>query len=123
MGFAVSDALGVSAQGLDTFDRQCGIDLFKFVKGLVQRYNVEEIVVGYPIALGGHEGAAGERARNLADELRSRLDIEVTLWDERFSSEEAKAVLKGRRPKKGTIDKVSAVIILQSYLDYLGRGR
>jgi putative Holliday junction resolvase len=121
VGFAVSDELGITAQGLDTFDRKSGIDLFDFVKDLAVRYNIEEIVVGYPIALAGHEGASGERARAFADELRERLGTDVTLWDERFSSEEAKRVLKGRRAKKSTVDKIAAVIILQSYLDYRGR--
>ena len=121
VGFAVSDELGITAQGLDTFDRKSGIDFFEFVKGLVERYDIEEIVVGHPIALAGHEGESGEKARRLADGLRDHLEVEVTLWDERFSSEEAKRVLKGRRTEKGVVDKLAAVIILQSYLDYRGR--
>ncbi|MEJ2722129.1 MAG: Holliday junction resolvase RuvX, partial [bacterium] len=121
VGFAVSDELGITAQGLDTFDRKSGIDFFEFVKSLVQRYDVEEIVVGHPIALAGHEGESGEKARKLADGLRVHLEVEVTLWDERFSSEEAKRVLRGRRTRKGVVDKLAAVIILQSYLDYRGR--
>lgn len=121
VGFAVSDELGITAQGLDTFDRKSGIDFFEFVKDLVERYHVQEIVVGHPIALAGHEGESGEKARRLADELRDHLGIEVTLWDERFSSEEAKRVLKGRRTGKGVVDKLAAVIILQSYLDFRGR--
>jgi putative Holliday junction resolvase len=122
VGFAVSDELGITAQGLDTFDRKNG-DVFLFVKTLIDRYRVEEIVVGHPISLAGYEGASGERARLFAGELRDKFGIAVTLWDERFSSEEAKNVLKGQRVDKGTVDKLAAVIILQSYLDYRGGRR
>ena len=123
VGFAVSDGLGITAQGLDTYDRKDGADLFTVVKSLIDRYNVEEIVVGHPIALAGYEGASGEKARAFADNLRDRFGIRVTLWDERFSSEEAKKVLKGQRAGKGAVDKIAAVIILQSYLDFRGRRR
>ena len=123
VGFAVSDGLGITAQGLDTYDRKDGADLFTVVKSLIDRYNVEEIVVGHPIALAGYEGASGEKARAFADNLRDRFGIHVTLWDERFSSEEAKKVLKGQRAGKGAVDKIAAVIILQSYLDFRGRRR
>ena len=117
VGLAVSDALGITAQGLDTFDRKSGAGLFDTVKSLVDRYDIEEIVVGHPIALAGYEGASGEKARAFADDLHERLGIRVTLWDERFSSEEAKRVLKGQRAGKGAVDKIASVIILQSYLD------
>jgi putative Holliday junction resolvase len=121
VGFAVSDELGITAQGLDTFDRKSGADVFEVVKGLADRYDIEEIVVGHPIALAGYEGASGEKARVFADELRGRFGIRVTLWDERFSSEEAKRVLKGQRAGKSAVDKIAAVIILQSYLDFRRR--
>jgi putative Holliday junction resolvase len=121
IGFAVSDELGITAQGLDTFDKKEGADLFEFVKDLVERYDIEEIVVGHPISLSGREGAPAQRARALADDLRARFAVRVTLWDERFSSEEAKGVLKGQRAGKKAVDKLAAVIILQSYLDFRGR--
>ena len=68
VGFAVSDELGITAQGLDTFDRKSGADLLEIVKNLIDRYNVEEIVVGHPIALAGYEGTSGEKASNFAGE-------------------------------------------------------
>ncbi|UCG53448.1 MAG: Holliday junction resolvase RuvX [Candidatus Latescibacterota bacterium] len=123
VGFAVSDELGITAQGLETFDRKSGDDLVDFTKRLVEEYDVAEIVIGYPIGLSGGEGASGVMARELADVLQERLSVKVTLWDERFSSEEAKRVLRGHRAAKSAVDKIAAVIILQSYLDYLGRSR
>ena len=123
VGLAVSDELGITAQGLDTFDIRNDGDLFDFVNRLVERYAVGEIVVGHPILLAGREGPSAERARVFADELRDRIGVPVTLWDERFSSEEAKSVLKGQRADKKTVDKLAAIIILQSYLDYRRRSR
>ncbi len=122
IGLAVSDELQITAQGLDTFDKKGGVDFFTHVSALLSELDVEEIVVGDPVHLSGHAGASAEKARSLARELQRRLDVKVTLWDERFSSEEAKRTLRGTRPKKGTVDKLAAVIILQSYLDFRGRG-
>ena len=121
IGLAVSDELGIIAQGLDTFDQRGGKDFLAHVAGLVTEYNVGEIVVGHPVHLSGDVGESAIKARGLAEDLQRRFDMTVTLWDERFSSEEAKRVLKGSKAKKGVIDKLAAVIILQSYLDYKGK--
>jgi len=121
VGFAVSDELGITAQGLDTFDKKKGSDLVDHIKGLVDRFDAGEIVVGHPLGLSGQKGVSSDRAEELAGILREQLPVVVTLWDERFSSEEAKRVLRGHRARKGDIDKLAAVIILQSYLDFLGR--
>jgi putative Holliday junction resolvase len=120
-GFAVSDPLGITAQGLETFDASGGIDVVDYVRGLVERFDVQEIVVGHPVALAGHEGESAKRASRFAALLGERLGVTVTLWDERFSSEEAKRVLRGQRAPKKTVDKLAAVIILQSYLEYRRR--
>lgn len=121
IGLAVSDALEVTAQGLETFDRRSNGDLVEHIAALVQRYDVGTIVVGNPLRTSGEAGESSLRARALAERLRARLNLTVTLWDERFSSEEAGRVLKGTRAKKGAIDRLAAVLILQSYLDYRGR--
>jgi len=121
VGLAVSDELQITAQGLDTFDRKRGGDFFAHVSALLSELDVEEIVMGDPVHLSGDVGESAKRARSLAGELQRRFDIKVTLWDERFSSEEAKRTLRGSRAKKGTVDKLAAVIILQSYLDFRGR--
>ncbi len=123
VGFAVSDELGIIAQGLDTFDRRGGVDLIDHIKGLVGHYEVRDIVVGYAIGLSGQKGTSSARAEDLAALLEERLDVPVTLWDERFSSQEARRVLKGERATKGDVDKLAAVIILQNYLDYSRRNQ
>lgn len=120
IGLAVSDELGITAQGLETFDVAGGVDFLEFVEGLIDELGVSEIVVGDPVHLSGAVGESAVKARSLAEELQRRFAIRVTLWDERFSSEEAKRVLRGSRAKKGTVDRLAAVLILQSYLDFRG---
>jgi putative Holliday junction resolvase len=121
VGIAVSDPLLITAQGLDTFDTKSGIDLIDHVRDLVDRYEVAEIVVGNPVGLSGEEGEASAKATELARRLRESLSVPVMLWDERLSTREANRVLRGERAGKGAVDKVAAVIILQSYLDYRRR--
>ena len=120
-GFAVCDPLGITAQPLETFDAAGGVELIDYIDGLVGEYNIDEFVVGHPLGLSGQIGESAERAANLARLLEGRFTRKVTLWDERFSSKEAKRVLRGQRAKKTDVDKLAAVIILQSYLDYRGR--
>lgn len=120
VGLAVSDPLRITAQGLATFDRKSGADLVEHIGALVRAYGVEEIVVGHPVGLLGQSGESSRKAEELAAILRERLGIRVTLWDERFSSEEAKRVVRGERAPKGAVDRVAAALILQSYLDFRG---
>jgi putative Holliday junction resolvase len=117
VGLAVSDELGITAQGLDTFDRSSGEDLVQHVHDLILKYHIEEIVVGHPISLSGRPSESSKKAQNLAVKLQKALGIKTTLWDERLTSEEAKRVLKGEGAGKAAVDKIAAVLILQSYLD------
>jgi putative Holliday junction resolvase len=121
VGFAVSDELGLTAQGLDTFDRSRG-RLMEHIRALVERYDIEEIVVGLPLSLSGDKGPSARRAESLAAKISNALGVRVTLWDERFSSAQAERVLRGSRAGKGAVDRISAVLILQNYLDFKGGG-
>jgi putative Holliday junction resolvase len=121
-GLAVSDPLGITAQGLPTFDRRTG-ELGDHIEKLVREYEVERIVVGNPVSMSGREGDGSARARALASNLRARLSLPVELWDERLSSAEAHRVLAGTGAGKGAVDRVAAVIILQNYLDAHSRRR
>jgi putative Holliday junction resolvase len=116
VGLAVSDPLGITAQGLDTFDRRGG-DLVAHVEALARDYEITLIVVGNPVSMSGRESEGSVLARALAEALHTHLSLPVELWDERLSSAEAHRVLKGSRVDKGTVDRLSAVIILQGYLD------
>ena len=115
VGLAVSDPLGITAQGLATFDRTRG-NVLEHVRTLVREYDVERIVVGRPLALSGAETESTRRADALARELAT-LNLPVTFWDERLSSVEAQRVLAGTRAGKDAVDRIAAVLILQGYLD------
>jgi len=117
VGLAVSDPLGITAQGLETFDRRRDGDLFARLAELIAGYEVAEVVVGHPLSLSGRPGAAAQAAAALAREIERRLGVRVVLWDERLSTAEAERTLAGTRARKGAADRVAAVIILQGYLD------
>jgi putative Holliday junction resolvase len=121
VGLAISDPLRLTAQGLDTVDLEGEASLLDVVSSLFERYDIGEIVVGNPVTQSGAISRSSQEARHLADELGRAFPVKVTLWDERYSSREAERILKGCRPEKGTIDKLAAVLILQSYLDFLGQ--
>lgn len=116
VGLAVSDALGITAQGLETFDRRKG-DLIAHLRALVAEHGVVEVVVGHPVSMSGRPSEASAKARSLAEKLREALGVDVTLWDERLTSVEARRVLAGSGADKGATDRVAAVLILQGYLD------
>ncbi len=116
VGLAVSDPLGITAQGLTTLDLRKG-ELVAHLRVLLQEYDVGRIVVGHPLSLAGRETEASRLAAALAEELRQELGLPVELWDERLSSAEAERTLRGTRAGKGAVDRLAAVLILQGYLD------
>jgi len=121
IGVAVSDPLGITAQGLDTIRRGNKRQDFEALARLLQKYNVQAIVVGYPLRLSGAEGVQSEKMRQFADELRKRFQLEVYLWDERLTSSQANRILREAdlsiRKRGEAVDRMAAVLILQSWMD------
>lgn len=119
VGLALSDGLGVTAQGLDTFETRGAGDLLERLGALIAEHGVETVVVGEPRALSGGEIDGTVRARELAEAIRGRFGVEVVLADERMTSKEAERILAAgdRRYGKKDIDKLAAVLLLQVYLD------
>lgn len=119
IGLAVSDELLVTAQGLDTYNFTNERAFIVFLKGLVSRYNIDVIVLGLPLSMSGSEIEGTERSRRLAENIKSACNVQVVLLDERMTSLEAERVLKekGRIKEAGDIDRLAAVLLLQSYLD------
>lgn len=126
IGIAVSDPFGWTAQGIKTINWKNNINVpIEEIKNIVNEYNVEEIVVGMPKNL---NNTLGERAKK-TDEfillLRNSISdsINVVTWDERCSTICAQNTLNemgvAKRKKRGLIDKIAAVHILQNYLDYV----
>jgi putative Holliday junction resolvase len=117
IGLAVSDALGITAQGLETINRS---DMALFDR-TVRENEIKEIVVGLPLNMDGTEGERAQDAIRFADGLKEKYPIPVTMWDERLSTRHAeKEMIRGdlsRRKRKGLSDMVAAQLILQSYLD------
>ncbi len=118
IGVAVSDGLGLTAQGIDTIKRN---NYILALKEIIKEYHVESIVVGLPKMLNGTIGIQGEKVIQFTDELKSSIPLPVSFWDERLSTVSAERVLLeadvSRKKRKGLRDKVSAVVILQNYLD------
>ncbi|HTZ96875.1 MAG TPA: Holliday junction resolvase RuvX [Terriglobales bacterium] len=121
IGVAVSDPLGITAQGLETIHRQNKRIDFESLGGVIAKYDISEIVVGLPLRMSGAEGTQSEKMRQFADELRRRFNLPVHLWDERLTSAQANRLLREtemsiqRRGK--VVDQMAAVLILQSWME------
>ncbi len=121
IGIAISDPLGITAQGLETIRRQNKRLDFERLGHLLRDYQVTEIVVGYPLRLSGAEGRQSEKMQLFAEELRRKFALPVNLWDERLTSSQANRVLREAElsiKKRGeAVDRLAAVLILQSWID------
>jgi putative Holliday junction resolvase len=127
MGLAVSDALGITAQGLPTLSRtRLEGDLGK-IQELTKEYSTERVVVGNPLGHGGGETIMSRQAAEFAEKLRQRVNCPVLLWDERLTTVQASRALRatglslGKRQR--AVDRVAATLLLQSYLDFLSNQR
>ena len=124
IGMAVSDPLGITAQGLETIRRSSKRQDFERLADIIRDYEVSEIVVGYPLRLSGAQGAQSEKIERFADELGRFSALPVHLWDERLTTKQAERVLRDAElsiQKRGrAIDRLAAVLILQSWLDARG---
>jgi putative Holliday junction resolvase len=121
IGLALSDELGITAQGLPTLERRNKRTDFAALSALVREYGVGQIVLGLPLRMSGEEGTQADWVRSFADELKGYVDVPIDLRDERWTSKQAERVLMGsgirQEDRKPAIDRLSAVILLQDYLD------
>ncbi|WP_026583773.1 Holliday junction resolvase RuvX [Bacillus sp. J33] len=123
VGVALSDALGWTAQGLETIkineeEKKFG---FERIGEIIKEHEVSKIVVGLPKNMNGTIGPRGEASKFYASELEKRFGLPVVLWDERLSTMAAERVLLeadvSRKKRKKVIDKMAAVMILQGFLN------
>lgn len=122
IGVAVSDLLGLTAQGVETIRRKNLASDIARLGELMQQYETRELVSGYPKNMNGSEGERCEVVRSFIDEVKKVYpDTHVMFWDERLSTVAAtRSLLEAdlsRRKRKKVIDKMAAVFILQGYLD------
>jgi putative Holliday junction resolvase len=126
IGVAVSDPLGIAAHPVETIRRKREPDDIARVLALAAEREVVEIVVGLPRMMDGTVGPQAEKCQAFADALAGRVDVPVTLWDERLSTRAAERALiasgRSRRRRKEVVDQVAAVYFLQGYLDYRAGG-
>ncbi|HET9179557.1 MAG TPA: Holliday junction resolvase RuvX [Terriglobia bacterium] len=122
IGLAVSDTLGITAQGIPTLQRTAVRKDIEYIRAVAREYSVGRIIVGNPI---GHAGKATSMSRHAADfakKLGDRSTCPVELWDERLTSAEANRMLKTAgisiNKRRQAVDRVSAVLLLQNYLDH-----
>ena len=123
-GVAVSDPLGITAQGVETIVRKDEHKLRQTcarIEELIKEYEIEEIVLGYPKNMNNTAGERAEKTEAFKAMLERRTGKPVILWDERLTTIAAERVLMEsgvrRENRKAVVDKIAAVLILQGYLD------
>jgi putative holliday junction resolvase len=121
IGLAVSDPLGITAQGLETLQRQNRRLDFERLERVIREYHVAEIVIGLPLRMSGAGGTQSEKMQAFAEEIRRRFRLPVHLWDERLSSAQANRLLRETdmsiKRRGQVVDQMAAVLILQSWMD------
>lgn len=123
IGIACSDALLMTAQGIETIRRTSLENDFSRLRELISEYEVHELVVGMPKNMNGTKGDRAEKTEEFVEKMKAVIDLPVTFWDERLSTVMAERQLiaadVSRKKRKGIIDKMAAIVILQGYLDRL----
>lgn len=123
IGIACSDALLMTAQGIETIRRTSLEKDFNRLQELIAEYEVHELVVGMPKNMNGTKGERAEKTEEFVNRMKEVINLPVTYWDERLSTVMAERQLiaadVSRKKRKSVIDKMAAVVILQGYLDRL----
>jgi putative holliday junction resolvase len=124
IGVALSDELGWTAQPLETYERRSVAADVAHIRQLVDRHQVKRIVMGFPVRLDGTLGPAAMQVQEFIEQLEQEVTVPIVTWDERMTTKAAEEILiqanMSRRKRKGTVDRVAAAILLQSYLESLG---
>ncbi len=120
IGVAISDELGMTAQGVKTIRRRSMEEDLKEISLMITQFEINKIVVGLPISMNGTIGKQAELVFQWIKAVKEKISLPIETWDERFSTVEASKVLLeadlSRKKRKGIIDKLAAVLILQGYL-------
>jgi putative Holliday junction resolvase len=124
IGLALSDPLGLTAQGLDTLQRTRIREDLDALARVIDENNVTLILMGHPLHMSGAESRQSEYTREFAGRLAARTGLEIRFWDERLTTVEAERVLRSSgisiEKRARAVDRLAAVILLGSYLDSLG---
>lgn len=125
IGVAISDELGITAQGLKTIIRKSKEEDFEEISNIISQFEIGKIVVGLPRNMNGSLGKQAEMVLQWIKNLKEKIHLPMVTWDERLSTVEASRVLLeadvSRKKRKKAIDKLAAVIILQAYMNSMGK--
>lgn len=120
IGVAVSDELGITAQGLGVIKRQNQKKDFSEIRRLIEEYDVKEVVLGFPRNMDGSIGSKAQEILHFQELLSKSVGVPVSTWDERLTTVAANKTLLqadlSRKKRKKVIDKLAAVLILESFL-------
>lgn len=121
IGLAVTDELGLTAQGMPTLRRTNKRTDLDHLRRVIKQYGVGELVMGLPLRLSGEAGIQADKVEVFAEELRKKFKLPVHLFDERLTSVEANRVLRESemsiRRRAEVVDQLAAVLILQAFLE------
>lgn len=121
IGLALSDPLGITAQGLESYTRQKSGEELSHLKTLCEKHGVGRVVVGLPLRLTGDIGHKAQGVIEWVWKLEKALSCPVETWDERLTSKEAERLMirqgLSRKKRKENSDELAAILILQNYLD------
>lgn len=123
MGVAISDTTHTIATGLKTIERTTQRETLLKLKEIIKEFEANKIIIGLPKDISGGLSPQAKLIKRYAEELKKETDVEIIFWDERYTTAQAEKFLiascVSRKKRKKVIDKISAVLILQSYLDFL----
>ena len=121
IGLAVSDLLGITAQGIETLPNTGKKNILEALKKTCAEYQVKEIVIGLPVNMNGSHGPGAQEIFRLVPELEAHLGLPVKTWDERLSSKQVGRLMieqgLSRKKQRETSDRLAATVILQNYLE------
>jgi putative Holliday junction resolvase len=125
IGVAISDELGMTAQGLKTIKRRSMEEDLKEISLIIAQFKIDKLVVGLPKNMDGTIGKQAELIFQWIKAAKEKIYLPMVTWDERLSTVEASKILLeadlSRKKRKGVIDKLAAVLILQGYLNQSGK--
>ena len=121
IGVAISDPVGLTAQGVTVLERRTPAADVEAVCRLAKTHAAETVVIGLPLTLEGQRGPQAQRVAAFADLVHRALGLPIAWVDERFTTAQGERVLleggMSRQQRKHVVDQVAAQLILQSYLD------
>lgn len=121
IGLAISDELGITAQGLETLERSRIRDDLDKLKDIARKWQVIHLLVGEPLHMSGSVSRQSQYTRDFAGRLARYLALPVVFWDERLSSAESERLLResgaSLEERKKAVDRLAATLLLESYLE------